>query len=293
LVQVVGFTGSLRAGRALFDAAASRPNPIPVHAEMGSINPLFLLPGAAAERGRLIAEGLRQSVTLGVGQFCTKPGVVVAIDDDSTHRFVATASELMQAAPPGAMLHSGISAGFVEGARRLAQTPGVRTTAAAGAGNTAVPTLFVTDARTFAKHEHLREELFGPATLVVISPDRDQMLDIARRLDGHLTATMHGTDDDLQSFHELVDVLQTKVGRLIFNGFPTGVEVSAAMHHGGPYPATTDSRFTSVGTAAIERWARPICYQNFPQSALPPELHDENPRRLWRLVDGTWTRGGL
>jgi alpha-ketoglutaric semialdehyde dehydrogenase len=230
---------------------------------------------------------------LGVGQFCTKPGVVVAIDDDSTRRFIATASELMQAAAPGTMLHSGISAGFVEGARRLTQTPGVRTTAARGAGNSAVPTFFVTDANTFAKHEHLREELFGPATLVVIAPDRNQMLEIARRLDGHLTATLHGTDDDLHAYSELVDVLHTKVGRLIFNGFPTGVEVSPAMHHGGPYPATTDSRFTSVGTAAIERWARPVCYQNFPPRALPPELQDDNPRRLWRLVDGAWTRGGL
>ena len=289
-IEAVGFTGSLKAGRALFDAAAARPRPIPVHAEMGSLNPLFLLPGAAAERGRLIAEGLRQSVTLGVGQFCTKPGVVVAMDDEASRRFVATASELWQAAPPGTMLHAGIRGAFVEGARRLGEVAGVTTAAAAPAGSQATPTLFVTDAATFEKHEHLREELFGPATLVVLSPDRDQMLGIARQLSGHLTATIHGTEEDLRRFPDLIDVLQSKVGRLVFNGFPTGVEVCQSMHHGGPYPATTDVRFTSVGTAAIERWVRPVCYQNFPQDALPEELQDANPRHIWRLVDGQWTR---
>ena len=292
LVAAVGFTGSLRAGRALFDAAATRPRPIPVYAEMGSVNPVFVLPRALAERAEKIAQGLRQSVTLGVGQFCTKPGVVVGLDDAPTRRFLSTASELMRAAPAGAMLHAGIHSSYMEGVKQVAAVPGVHVAAASAAPQAmqAVPTLFTTDGATFLANHRLGEELFGPSVVLVTASSRDEMLQIARELEGHLTATIHGTEDDLRDFGDLVDVLQQKAGRLIFNGFPTGVEVCPSMQHGGPYPATTDPRTTSVGTAAIERFVRPVCFQNFPQDALSPELHDHNPRRIWRLVDGQWTR---
>jgi alpha-ketoglutaric semialdehyde dehydrogenase len=292
IAAAVGFTGSLRAGRILFDAAAARPHPIPVYAEMGSVNPVFLLPGALAERGEQIAQGLKQSVTIGVGQFCTKPGVVVGIDDQTTRKFADLAAELMKSASPGAMLHAGIHSAYLEGVRQVSQVPGVRVAAvsATPAGTQAVPTLFLADGDTFLAHQRLGEELFGPSAVLVTASSRQQMLRIARQLEGHLTATIHGTPQDLLEFAELVDVLQQKVGRLIFNGFPTGVEVCPSMQHGGPYPATTDDRTTSVGTAAIERFARPLCWQNFPQQTLPPELHDDNPRNIWRLVDGQLIR---
>jgi alpha-ketoglutaric semialdehyde dehydrogenase len=294
-ITAVGFTGSLRAGRALYDAAASRPKPIPVFAEMGSVNPVFLLPGALSQRGKQIAEGLKQSVTLGVGQFCTKPGVVVALHDDRTRQFIAAASELMTSAPPGSLLHAGIHSSYLQGLKQISTVPGVQVAASSATPRStqAVPALFIADGDTFLAHDRLGEELFGPSTVVVTASSRQQMLRIATELEGHLTATIHGTADDLRDYRELVDVLREKAGRLIFNGFPTGVEVCPSMQHGGPYPATTDSRTTSVGTAAIERFVRPICYQNFPQDALPPELQDGNPRRIWRLIDGQWTRDAV
>jgi len=294
LIAAVGFTGSLHAGRAIFDAAMRRPRPIPVYAEMGSVNPLFVLPGAAAERGEQIAQGLKQSVTLGVGQFCTKPGVVVGIDDAAMRRFAATISQLMQAAAPASMLHAGIHAGYRAGVKQIAATQGVRmVTADAPPETKAIPALFLSDGATFLGNPRLAEENFGPSTVLVSAESHEQLLEVARAIDGHLTATIHGTESDLRQFADLVDLLRQRVGRLIFNGFPTGVEVCPSMQHGGPYPATTDSRTTSVGTAAIERFVRPVCYQNFPQGALPPELRDENPRNIWRMVDGQWTRNSI
>ena len=295
MTAAVGFTGSLRAGRAIFDAAAARAIPIPVFAEMGSVNPVFLLPGALAERGEQIAQGLKQSITMGVGQFCTKPGVVVGLKDEATRRFVESASGLMRSAPPGAMLHAGIHSAYLAGVKEVSKVPGVKVAAAAEApaGMQVIPTLFVTDGDTFLQNVRLGEELFGPSAVFVSASGREQLLQVARGLEGHLTATIHGTAADLREYPELVEILRQKVGRLIFNGFPTGVEVSPAMQHGGPYPATTDARTTSVGTAAIERFARPICYQGFPQEALPPELQDGNPRGIWRLVDSKWTNAAI
>lgn len=292
LTAAVGFTGSLKAGRALFNAAAARPNPIPVFAEMGSVNPVFVLPGALAERGEQIAQGLKQSVTLGVGQFCTKPGVIVGIDSDATRKFAKAAAELMKTASPAALLHAGVHSAYLEGVKQVSQTPGVHVAAATSgpSGMQGVPTLFLTDANTFLAHERLGEELFGPSAVLVTASSKDQMMQIARELEGHLTATIHGTPQDLREFADLVDVLQQKVGRLIFDGFPTGVEVCPSMQHGGPYPATTDARTTSVGTAAIERFVRPICWQNCPRELLPPELQDGNLRHIWRLVDGQVVR---
>lgn len=294
LVKAVGFTGSLRGGRALFDAANTRPDPIPVFAEMGSINPVFVLPGALEQRGRQIAEGLKNSVTLGVGQFCTCPGVVVGVEGDATKTFTAALAELIAAAPPGAMLYDGIRRAYADGVQSFAKVPGVKVVAQAKGADAAkthgAPTLFTADVDTFLGNERLREELFGPSTLLVTGRSKDDLLRVARSLEGHLTATVHGTTRDLEEHRDLVAVLEQKVGRLIFNGFPTGIEPCNAVHHGGPYPATTDPRTTSIGTAALERFVRPVCYQDFPQSALPAELHDGNPRKIWRMVEGQMTK---
>jgi alpha-ketoglutaric semialdehyde dehydrogenase len=295
-VKAVAFTGSLRAGRALFDAAASRPDPIPVFAEMGSVNPVFLLPGALTERAEQIAEGLKNSVTLGVGQFCTNPGVTIGIGDEWFERFARRMDELIRDAQPGTMLYPALLQSYEAGVQRLSaieDTSTIRSSTSAGVQeSSARPSMFETHARVFMQHRELGEEVFGPSTVVVRCGSRDEMEAVARGLDGQLTATIHGTPSDLTEYASLVSILENKAGRLIFNDFPTGVEVCASMQHGGPYPATTDSRTTSVGTAAIHRFVRPVAYQNFPQSSLPVELQDGNPRRIWRLVDGELTKNG-
>lgn len=295
LTRAVGFTGSLKGGRALFDAANARPEPIPVFAEMGSTNPVFVLPGALAARGRQIAEGLKQSVTLGVGQFCTSPGLVIGVESDDTRQFVGAAAELFAGAPQGTMLYQGIRDAFLQGAHRFSAVPGVTVAAQSTACSTrdaleAPATLFTTDAATFMANPVLSEELFGPSTMIVTGKSKSDLERIARGLEGHLTATVHGTSEDLTEYRDLIAILERKVGRLVFNGFPTGIEPCPAVHHGGPYPSTTDARTTSIGTAAVERFVRPLCYQNFPQDALPPELKDENPRGIWRMVDGELTK---
>jgi NADP-dependent aldehyde dehydrogenase len=293
-VKAVAFTGSLRGGRAVFDAAASRPEPIPVYAEMGSINPVFLLPGALTERAESIAQNIKTSVMLGGGQFCTSPGLSVGIGDEHFARFSQTLKQLLSSAPAPTMLHAGILQSYEAGVKRLSSIAGVETVPSTCTADSsqveARPSVFATDFDTFRKNHALSEELFGPSTVVVRCGSRGEMLEIAQSLEGHLTATIHGTPEDLAAYAELVSVLENKVGRLIFNGFPTGVEVCPSMNHGGPYPATTDSKFTSVGTAAILRFVRPVAYQGFPQSTLPVELQDGNPRGIWRLVDGQPTR---
>ena len=292
-IKAVGFTGSLQGGRALFDEAARRPEPIPVYAEMGSTNPVFILPGALKERGESIAQGLVGSVTLGVGQFCTKPGLVF-VPKGAGDALVQKTAELLEAAPAGVMLHEGIRANFERGAARLGEVAGVEAKVKGGrpdgAGCGQRARMFLTSAQNLSEHPEIAEEVFGPSTVAVTTSSRDQVLNAARNLHGHLSATIHGTAEDLKEWAELVEILQTKVGRIIFNGWPTGVEVTHAMQHGGPYPATTDSRVTSVGTAAILRWARPVCWQNFPDAALPEELRDGNPRGIWRRVEGKLTR---
>jgi 2,5-dioxopentanoate dehydrogenase len=297
-IRAAGFTGSLRAGRTLFDAAAMRPEPIPVYAEMGSSNPVFLLPGALAERSQAIARGLASSVTLGSGQFCTNPGLAILLDSPDSSAFLQTVGTLLEASPAGTMVHAGIKTAYD---RDLVEVTGVAgvAVAARAQGESSYPetaahaALLMTDARAFAQSPRLSSEIYGPATLAVRCGAPEEMLELARGLHGHLTATIHGTEKDLAEFSGLVAILRQKAGRLVFNGFPTGVEVCHAMHHGGPYPATTDARETSVGTAAIHRFARPVCYQDFPQSALPQELQDQNPRGVWRLVDGAFTRGAV
>ncbi len=291
LVKAVGFTGSRAGGRALMDAAAARPEPIPVYAEMGSINPVFLLPGALQQNAEAIAAGLQASVTLGVGQFCTNPGLIFVESSAAAQAFLQKLEALMAATTPGTMLTADLCAAYHEGVEKFLRTPGVRGASSvaadpgpgkAGAG----AALFVTEAETFLANHSLMDEIFGPATLVVRCASRSQMLAAAEKLEGQLTATIHGTAEDFAASRGLLAVLETKVGRLVCNGFPTGVEVCHAMTHGGPYPATADGRSTSVGTRAIERFVRPVCYQNFPDTALPEELKESNPLGIWRLVDG-------
>jgi len=293
-VKAVGFTGSLRAGRALFDAAAARSEPIPVYAEMGSVNPVFILPGALAERAASLAEGLKDSVTLGVGQFCTNPGLTIGIGDAGFDDFVRQLDGLIRIAPSGTMLTPAMCRSYEAGVGRLSGIDAVSTTrsTATAQESQALPSLFVTDATGFLRHPEVSEELFGPSTVVVRCGSRDELHEVARQLEGQLTVTIHGTSSDLDAYASLISILEDKAGRLIVNGFPTGVEVCPSMQHGGPYPATTDSRSTSVGTAAINRFARPVAYQNFPQSLLPIELQDANAGGIWRLVDGELTKNG-
>lgn len=294
LVRAVGFTGSFRGGRALMDLAAARPEPIPVYAEMGSTNPLFILPGAARERGDQIAAGLHGSVTLGAGQFCTKPGLVIVGGNETAQPLVAKMRELMSAAPESVLLTAGIRSAYTaglaarlkSGATSLAQCA----TDENAPGHRAGAALLETTAAKLSEDPHLGEELFGPATLLVRYTNRDELLHIARQMSGHLTATVHATEQDLHDHADLLAILETKVGRVVINGYPTGVEVNHAMVHGGPYPATSDGRSTSVGTQAIYRFTRLVCYQGFPNSALPEELKDNNPLGIWRVIDGTLSR---
>jgi NADP-dependent aldehyde dehydrogenase len=279
----------------LFDAAAARPEPIPVYAEMGSVNPVFILPRAAAERAAALAGGLKDAVTLGVGQFCTNPGLTIGMGDAGFDDVVTQLDTLMRSAPRGTMLTPAIGRAYQAGVLRLRGLNGVSTrqSSAPGEESQGVPSLFVTGAGVFLRHHEVREEVFGPSTVVIRCESREELYEVARQLDGQLTATLHGTAEDLEDYAPLVSILEQKAGRLIVNGFPTGVEVCPSMQHGGPYPATTDARSTSVGTAAILRFARPVAYQNFPPSLLPPELQDGNPHGIWRLVDGELTQAPL
>ena len=297
-IKAVGFTGSLKAGRAIFDAGSNRPEPIPVYAEMGSVNPVFILPRALRQRREELVDGLMASVTLGGGQFCTNPGVVVGLGNGDLKAFVRSLGERASATALCTMLHEGIRSGYEEGLNELEATGDVRFVARGSSsnGSTATPgttAVLTASARAFLAKKRLQEEVFGPSTLVVSCSDSAEIERVAYSVDGNLTATIHGTQEDLEEFADLVHLLENKVGRLIFNGFPTGVEVCASMHHGGPYPATTDLRSTSVGTAAILRFARPICFQDFPQTALPAELRDRNERGIWRLVDDQLTKDDI
>ena len=289
LVKAVGFTGSRSGGRALMDAAAARPQPIPVYAEMGSVNPLFILKGAMEKNSETLAAGLQASVTLGVGQFCTSPGLVFIENGTAADAFLKKLESLLNATPPGTMLTADLCAAYQAGVEKFSKLPEVRRAVKVEAGAGAAQAgaaLFITEAGTFLKNDALMDEVFGPSTVVVRCASPEQMAAAAEKLEGQLTATIHGTPEDLAANRALLGILETKAGRLLCNGFPTGVEVCHAMTHGGPYPATADGRSTSVGTRAIERFVRPVCYQNFPDAALPEELREANPLGVWRLVDG-------
>jgi NADP-dependent aldehyde dehydrogenase len=289
LIKAIGFTGSFFGGKALFDEANKRPEPIPVYAEMGSTNPVFILPRILKERREKIAQDLAASVTLGVGQFCTNPGLVFAEQSEDESTFRADLSKQVNGISAGVMLTAGIKNNYQKGIEKLKSVEGVDVLASGrneGEGVRGTPHLLHANAALFLKTHELEEEVFGPSTLAVTADNKQQLLQAAEKLGGHITATILGTEEDLQEYTELINILEQKVGRLLLNGYPTGVEVCHSMVHGGPFPATTDSRTTSVGTLAIHRFTRPVCYQNFPQSLLPAELKDDNPLGIWRLVDG-------
>lgn len=287
-IKAVGFTGSRRGGRALMDIAAARPEPIPVYAEMSSVNPTFILPSAIREHGDAIVAGLHASVTGGVGQFCTKPGLVFVPNDKSADVFVSKVRGLMTQTDPAPLLTAGIKASYETGAtrREIEVEVASANTKSDLPGFAVNPAVFETSATSYLETPDLNEEIFGPTTLLIRSESHDNLLKIAASLEGQLTASVHGTEGDLREYADLIAILETKVGRLIFNGFSTGVEVCPSMVHGGPYPATSDGRSTAVGTRALERFARLVCYQNFPESALPDELKETNPLGITRLVDG-------
>jgi alpha-ketoglutaric semialdehyde dehydrogenase len=295
LVKAVGFTGSIPAGRALMDLAVGRSEPIPFYGEMGSTNPVFILPGAMAARGKEIASELHGSFTMGSGQFCTKPGLVFLPQQDSSANFLPEFQDRVSHSPKVALLTSGIRNAYrreIQNRRGRADLTAVAEgeQPASGPAFLAGVAVFETDVSSLLSSPDLGSEVFGPSTLLVHFSNQRELLDAARSLAGHLTATIHGTEEDLREFPELLQVLKDKVGRIVFNGYPTGVEVCHAMVHGGPYPASTDSRSTSVGSQAIFRFARPVCYQDFPDSALPAELQDSNPLGIWRMADGNFTR---
>lgn len=292
-IRAVGFTGSRRAGLALVAAAAARPVPIPVFAEMSSVNPVFVLPGALAARGARLGAEFVASLTAGVGQLCTSPGLVFLADGPGADDFVATASAAVAAASGAPMLNPGIASAFEAGVRRLAATDAVRTVAkgtGSGAVCTGVPQLFVTTGERFRAERELQEEVFGPASVIVRVTSEDQFAALVDELEGQLTATVHAASADHELAATLLGKLELIAGRVLFDGWPTGVEVGHAVVHGGPFPATSAPSTTSVGSRAIERFLRPVAYQNVPDDLLAEEIRTDNPLGIWRRVDGAITR---
>ncbi|QHG65484.1 aldehyde dehydrogenase (NADP(+)) [Pseudomonas putida] len=294
-IQAVGFTGSLKGGRALCDLAATRPQPIPVFAEMSSINPVLVLPEALRLRGETIARELSASVVQGAGQFCTNPGLVVGVRSPEFSAFVEALRHQLDDLPAQTMLNRGTFASYCSGLQRLEAHPRIDRLSMAGqSGQQARPQLFRADVGLLLEgDELLQEEVFGPVTVVVEVADRKTLHEALVGLRGQLTASLIGEPDELAEAQDLLALLEEKVGRVLVNGYPTGVEVSDAMVHGGPYPATSDSRGTSVGTLAIDRFLRPVCYQNLPDALLPDALKAANPLGINRLVNGVFSRAAL
>jgi NADP-dependent aldehyde dehydrogenase len=294
-IQAVGFTGSLKGGRALCDMAAARPQPIPVFAEMSSINPVIVLPQALQARAESIARELTASVVQGCGQFCTNPGLVIGIRSPQFSAFVQQVTGLIGDQPAQTMLNAGTLGSYGKGLQKLLEHPRIEHLAGhPQQGNQAQPQLFKADVGLLIEgDEALQEEVFGPTTVVVEVADQVQLSEALNGLHGQLTATIIGEPADFEQFGELTALLEQKVGRILLNGYPTGVEVCDSMVHGGPYPATSDARGTSVGTLAIDRFLRPVCFQNFPDSLLPDALKNGNPLRIQRLVDGQPSRDAL
>lgn len=273
LIKAVGFTGSLAGGRALFDLCAQRPEPIPFFGELGSVNPMFLLPEALAARGGEIAKGWAGSLTMGAGQFCTNPGIAVAVDGPALQDFVAATSAVLEPMDAQTMLTDGIAEAYRSGRDRVRGSAGVREVLTTTCDlRNATPYLFSTTGRDWLANAELGEEVFGPLGLVVAASGFEEMEEIARSLQGQLTCTLHMDAGDADKARRLLPILERKAGRLLANGFPTGVEVSDAMVHGGPYPASTNFGATSVGTLSIRRFLRPVCYQNMPEAVLPADL---------------------
>jgi len=292
-IKAIGFTGSFKGGKAIYDAAVRRPVPIPVYAEMGSVNPVFVLPGAMVEMKETIAEGFVASVTLGVGQFCTNPGLIAYERSEDGTKLQQAVADRIKKIETGTMLTSQIQKAYESGIANMRKQLGVKVLAQGllkEKVNGGTPYFLQVDSKNFLSNNQLQEEVFGPSTLAIAAEHKTDLIEVAHKLKGHLTATLFATDDDLKNYNNLITILERKVGRLIINGFPTGVEVCHAMIHGGPFPATTNSQSTSVGTSAIYRFTRPVSYQNFPDSLLPAELKEGNPLKTWRLYNGEWKK---
>ena len=292
-IKAVGFTGSRQGGLSLMRTAANRPEPIPVYAEMSSVNPVFFFSSALDKRAEVLAKGFIDSVTLGVGQFCTNPGIAMGIDGEGFRRFSEFAAKELSARAPATMLSPAIHSAYQSGLDRLKEARGVNHLAQVEQGNGSclgAPALFSVTGKQILAEPELAEEVFGPASVLIRCEDLEEMRVIAERLSGQLTASLFMEEQDIEAARTLVPILERKVGRIIFNQYPTGVEVSYAMVHGGPFPATSDSRTTSVGASAIERFLRPVAYQNMPSALLPAALQNGNPLKIWRLQDGQLQR---
>lgn len=294
-IKAVGFTGSLSGGRHLCDLAAARPEPIPVFAEMSSTNPVVLMPGALAARGEAIARELADSVTHGAGQFCTNAGLVIGFAGPEFEKFKKDFAGAMASKAPATMLNKGTLDSYGEGVERMLSTAGVELLAAGETGeNQAHACVFVAEAELLkAAGRPLEEEVFGPATTLVTLPGPEALLDIVPGLGGQLTASLFAEPKELEQNRALVEAFEERAGRIILNQYPIGLHICDAIIHGGPYPATSDARGTSVGTLAINRFLRPVCYQGYPDSSLPPALRNDNPLELRRLVDGEWSDAAL
>src|SRR5690554_196338 len=296
-LEAVGFTGSLRGGRALFDTAARRPRPIPVFAEMGSINPIVISPQALAVRGDDIAAGLVNSVTLGCGQFCTKPGLVFVVDDAASQTFIARVVELMEQQQLGVLLNQAVLSHLSAAVEQTRATGSVSERSATdivpSEGYSFPSTVFQTTVEQFLRDEALQNEHFGPVTMFVTCPTPDALIEAVELLHGNLTATVHSEAEETAFTSEVFSRLREKAGRLLWHGVPTGVEVAYRMQHGGPYPATTAPQTTSVGVMAIKRFMRPVAFQNIPDALLPEALQASNPLNIWRVVDSRLTREPL
>ncbi|OEK05888.1 aldehyde dehydrogenase (NADP(+)) [Roseivirga misakiensis] len=291
-VKAVGFTGSVKGGRAIFDMANQRPEPIPVYAEMGSTNPCFLMPDKLSGDPVGLGNTFANSVALGVGQFCTSPGLLIGIQSSALDEFTDTLSKSLAEKEAVTMLNEKIATSYYTHRGAVIEQTGVEEIGDSTnpGSNKGKPLTAKVNAKTFLKNPILHEEIFGPFTIVVICEDTNEMLAVANALHGQLTGTMVATDSDIEKYADIVEALSTKVGRLLFNGVPTGVEVCHSMQHGGPYPASTDQRTTSVGTAAISRFVRPIAYQNWPDHLLPEALKNSNPLQIWRTINGELTK---
>jgi 2,5-dioxopentanoate dehydrogenase len=294
--RAVGFTGSFGGGKALFDWANQRKEPIPVFAEMGSINPIFLLPGKLKGSAAEVAAQCAGSITLGTGQFCTNPGLIAGIDGEDLQLFIRELGAAITKAAPGTMLHPGIAKAFSEKKEAALAQADVATVAVAATQpreNQGLPTIASATAAAFFNNPLLHQEVFGPYSLVIRCKDKEELTAVARHLEGQLTVSLMATEADLSENEPLIEAAREICGRMILNGVPTGVRVALSMQHGGPFPATTDSRFTSVGADGIKRWVRPLSFQSWADAFLPDALKNGNPLKIWRTVNNQLTKDGI
>lgn len=295
LTAAVGFTGSLSGGRAIFDYAQRRDVPIPVFSEMGSTNPVILLKDALIHRAPEMAKAFAGSITIGVGQFCTNPGIMIGIKSSALNHFVSLLAIELSMIPSYKMLHDGIHKNYYQSLDKILMDKGVETIYHAGETEemAASPVLTKVSADVFLANPDLHHEVFGPFSMIIVCENRIEMIQVWKKLKGQLTTTIMGTDHDLEINKDLLDIAKNIAGRIVFNGVPTGVEVSHATVHGGPYPAATDSRFTSVGMDAVKRWVRPVCYQDCTDALLPEELKNENVLGILRKINGEFSRNHI